>query len=853
MRQAKPLLLLSALLAAALPARAETSRTIADFDRAAATDAFAFKDEKGSVFNVSAAYVDERRGKHLGVRYSIVADGWGGWGVPLKGFDARGYRYLALDVKGEKGGEVFEVGLRDAAGQEKKFPISRYLDVSSEWREVLVPLTDFAGLNLATLDNFNLGFNAGLGAGRVFIDNVRFTGATGPAAGTLALEPTLVNKALIDGFERTSPADAYRVFQGDESSLTLASSRVVYDGDYAMELEYRFSTTRPWGSWVSAARELRDPLDWTGAQEVKIWVKGDGSENLFRFRFTEADGETWEFVDSDVFGYTRWTLVTMPLSRFELVAPSRTDGAMAVDRVRAYQIDVLSPTSQLSAGSKSALGRVQVDQLYVSGEKLRAAQSAPAGTVPQLRTAVAAIGNVDFSMFAFTEYFFSPEQKSQVNHFVKLITNAKFGNYSARAEFGSQSQEFGNAAAFIGSSVTSTDNRFPAVELPSFQVVANNVSPYVTNVTLGNVFVDYSPYTFSPVFGFKGMTVEGDYDRYNYHAFAIKHVQNSFTTGTRVRGVWPRWKLTGQTVYWEQNARLANASAVSGTTLQTAASTSEVALERVAQDLVYYGEAEGRLLSERVRLQGIYARNEYRQSAEADFTNARDPIFTAPLETSHRPSGDMWRGKLETDGLFWRGLNAAYSYRDVDTAFKPRYRQNPVFFDDTESDQWGHNVRLTQFHKGWVFSNDYDTLRRQSQRSFYRHRYIWAVGYYGYRGMDVAFNQEYRRQVYTFKSDRSAFDTITNEKVIGQEIYFRAQLSPRIAWWIKPRQERIWTPLDNKSGTAEILQTKFDFYMDTNARFFVEHKTTRFRHPDNEPKTFPFDDNFTRVSFEVTF
>ena len=54
--------------------------------------------------------------------------------------------------------------------------------------------------------------------------------------------------------------------------------------------------------------------------------------------------------------------------------------------------------------------------------------------------------------------------------------------------------------------------------------------------------------------------MEGDYDRFNYHAFALKHVHNSFTAGNRVRAIWPHWKFTAQSVYWEQNARLNAAS-----------------------------------------------------------------------------------------------------------------------------------------------------------------------------------------------------------------------------------------------------------------------------------------------------
>ena len=87
----------------------------------------------------------------------------------------------------------------------------------------------------------------------------------------------------------------------------------------------------------------------------------------------------------------------------------------------------------------------------------------------------------------------------------------------------------------MGLSTQTQVNNYPNLNMPSLQVMMNNVSPYLTNVTLGNVFVDYSPNVFTADFGFKGATAEGDYGPLNYHAFVIKHVLNAFTAGTRVQ------------------------------------------------------------------------------------------------------------------------------------------------------------------------------------------------------------------------------------------------------------------------------------------------------------------------------
>lgn len=840
-------------------ARAAAGALAADFDNTT-PELFAFKDDRGSLLNASTAYADGEKGKHLGVRYTIVPGGWGGAGVALKGLSAAGYRYVAFDVRGDAGGEAFDIGLRDAKGQERKRPIGAYIDVSRAWRRVMIPLADFGGLDLASLDNFSVGFGEKR-KGRVYIDNIAFEGAAASADGAL------VNKVVVDGFDRTNPTQAYRVFTGDQSSLSLASSRVLFDGDYSMELQYQFSTNRPWGTWVAAQRTPAEPLNWTGVDEIKIWVKGDGSDNQFRFRFTEGDGEMWEYVEKTALSSTRWTLVGMPLKAFKIVGQPPKGTPPDVAAVKAYELALLSPTSAGTSGAKVTAGRVQIDLLYVTGERLSSGvivptavptPGAPAGAgIPAPKFQGLAAGNVDFSLLAYTEYFFTPEEKSAVNHYAKLTTTGKLGNFSARVEFGSTSQEFGQASTFVGSSVTATTNRFPLVEAPSFQVFINNLHPSVSLVTLGNLFVDYSPDLFAPVFGFKGAEVQGDVDRLNYQGFLIKHSVNAFTGGARAMYYLPRLKLSAYAVYWEQNGRQSNASSVSGGSLQPAANGAVLKLERLAQDMTYHLQADTRVLNDRLRLVSLYGYNAYRQNATGDFTDPFNPVFSQFVDPAYLAGGHLWRHRAEwygaLDRLGWRGLDLAYAYRDIGTGYKPHYRQVPVYYDDTDSDQWGHNVRAVQRRGGWTLSAEYDTMRRHSDAAYFRHKFLWGVGHYGHRGLDVSLTQDYRRETYRFTSDRSAFTTDKNEKVIGTEIYVRAQLSPKIAGWVKPRQERLWHPASNGNFTADSLQARLEYYIANNAKLFAEHKVSRYSAAALEPQGTPFDDNFTRVSLEVVF
>ncbi|MBL0058789.1 MAG: CIA30 family protein [Elusimicrobia bacterium] len=346
---------------------AADSLVVADFD-AVTPEVFSFKDEKGSLLNTSGAYPDPEKGKVAGIKYDILAGGWGGWGLVLKGANVSGYRYLAFDLRGEKGGEIFQLGLRDTQGQERKKAISLYVDTPTTWQRVYVPLADFAGVNLASLDNLNLGFGSKL-KGRVFFDNIAFEGAPeSPAAAAPSAAPTAVgspavpvtgdvaNKVVVDGFDRTNPDTAYRTFSGDASQINLASSRILYDGDYSMEIQYKLLTESSWGSWVSALRAPAQPLDWSGVDAVKVWVKGDGSDNYFRFRFTQADGQVWENTDKKVLSSNRWTLVAFPIRDFTLADQKARGVAPKLVGIKSFELRIVSPTSSTTAGAKSSGG-----------------------------------------------------------------------------------------------------------------------------------------------------------------------------------------------------------------------------------------------------------------------------------------------------------------------------------------------------------------------------------------------------------------------------------------------------------------------------------------------------------------
>ena len=97
-----------------------------------------------------------------------VTGSYGGWGIDLGGFDASQKSALSFWVRGEKGGEQFEVGIKDFATQSGDEPKVSPLTASSTWQRISIPLSKFTETkqqNLSALADLSVGFTSDLGSG----------------------------------------------------------------------------------------------------------------------------------------------------------------------------------------------------------------------------------------------------------------------------------------------------------------------------------------------------------------------------------------------------------------------------------------------------------------------------------------------------------------------------------------------------------------------------------------------------------------------------------------------------------------------------------------------------------------
>ena len=124
-------------------------------------------------------------GRSLKLDYVKEGTGWCGYYTLLNQidgdyFDLSWYDKMSFRVRGEKGGEEFEVGMADRnwltiGDSVKAGSVQKYLPggVTTEWQEVVIPLADFGALDFSQMGSFVLNFYKKQ-KGTVYVDDLTF-------------------------------------------------------------------------------------------------------------------------------------------------------------------------------------------------------------------------------------------------------------------------------------------------------------------------------------------------------------------------------------------------------------------------------------------------------------------------------------------------------------------------------------------------------------------------------------------------------------------------------------------------------------------------------------------------------
>lgn len=136
------------------------------------------------IYNGNPDNVYGREGYSLKLNYDVTnPDSYSGYWAALNGIDLSSYRYVSLWVKGETGGEIFKVELKNNSASRNKAYVylTDYLatGITTEWQKVLIPLRAFANLgDWTNMKEFCITFENSANelhpSGTVYVDDIIF-------------------------------------------------------------------------------------------------------------------------------------------------------------------------------------------------------------------------------------------------------------------------------------------------------------------------------------------------------------------------------------------------------------------------------------------------------------------------------------------------------------------------------------------------------------------------------------------------------------------------------------------------------------------------------------------------------
>ncbi|MEK8022931.1 MAG: carbohydrate binding domain-containing protein, partial [Candidatus Hydrogenedentota bacterium] len=238
-------------------------------------------------------------------------------------YDARSYSALSFQVKGASGGEKIQVRVKDTANVEPAKSADSYLTggITTSWKRVIVPLTDFtsgSAVDLGHLNNVNLYFSNAQGGttnSTVYIDDLKFVtdAEIPPVPPTYPLIASVGTQIRLK-WSDTDPVQiaGYHVYRREKDSgafarITSTPVTTLYYNDNDAALAGREGTTYEYymtkltnGGLESSACDTRTAIygaveiDWDDAAATNIFSGTDlgfwGATAHFWTDGVQADG-----------------------------------------------------------------------------------------------------------------------------------------------------------------------------------------------------------------------------------------------------------------------------------------------------------------------------------------------------------------------------------------------------------------------------------------------------------------------------------------------------------------------------------------------------------------------------------
>ncbi len=257
-----------------------------------------------------------------------------------------------------------------------------------------------------------------------------------------------------------------------------------------------------------------------------FYVKGDPLQGFTRKFVVELKNidQSDKFLVNGV--SSSWQKVVIPLGRFKRIG----EWGKMTELTIVFNENVTRKT-----------GTIYLDNIYFAqypeeplGEEPSSGKSPLQGSTKEYSEEK----KTELGATIYTGYSYTPEEKNEIFSMGSVSVEGRLSRFSGKMEIQAETQNFGKAAyraQLENWPYEETQRQSPDVEFPTLQFTVDDILPQASRIRLGHLWLDSTRYTFNPVYGWKGASIEGDYHGLNYNTFFIKQPFNSFTLGSHFR------------------------------------------------------------------------------------------------------------------------------------------------------------------------------------------------------------------------------------------------------------------------------------------------------------------------------
>lgn len=655
-------------------------------------------------------------------------------------------------------------------------------------------------------------------------------------------------RIVVDNFDRQNPLTVYRVLEENESQLEIFASPIAHSGVNSMKLDYILSTS---GLSPSKVRVVwygkNSPLNWKTGDKLSVWIKGDGTGNVFKILLIDSDDERWIYSDEEILKRSEWQQLKMSLMNFKKLSEKGND---RLDLNSIKQIELIVE----GRDHISSHGEVYFDDLVLQGGSL----DSSIGSFPDISYAPQALAiglmNVKFNLLGVALARSTQKDGATMTSWLHtdIIGNVRNAIVESRLTVG----DVNYGAGAVNGPLPERKHYKKDYQVKGGYIKFSllYLTPFISKLSMGNLKVDYSKYSYSQYHTseedpqYKGLSLEGGISFLDYHTFFIKHWGDAGTVGSSLIMNYKGYTLRGIYVGSQNKARSSTSTITDGELVWTSDFSSKI----VDQDQVVTLQLSKSFFKNFISIDMEAGYNDYRSKAKFSIPDESNP---EPKWEYDYTNASHYMGKMAHVGVTIipvEGLLAEIKYLDFDEHFKPLFRDSPSYFDEEYADLKGYEAKLTKFYKMFVFSASRKDIQRKSASRYY-YNYWRASGEYNYKGFFVIYLHQWRNDFYKYTSYKSAFNTDKNQKTdldLLKTIIRVTEKSEVSAAYIQEYVDF------KKQDQKDLLRTEMElavwYYLTQTTKLEIKSKATKhgdivFDNPDNTA------DNYTEVLLEMKF